>query len=306
MALKACEMDIALLRIFRAVATEGSVSKASQRLHCVQSNVTTRLRQLEDELETPLFYRQRRGMSLTPAGKVLLEYADRAIHLVKEAEIAVRDTGKVKGSLSIGSTESAAAVRLPIVLTHYHREYPDVEIRLSTGTSDKLIREVLDYELDGAFVSGVVEHSDIEQKLIVNEELVIITETKVESLETLENPTLLVFPDGCAYRAVLENWLRYTGILPYKVMELRTLDGILGCIAAGMGISMSPRSVITNLNYTGTVNMHKIREPFGELPTFFIRRRSAVKTRAINGFIQLAVDLHSESGHFQDYSPADA
>lgn len=293
-------MDVGLLRIFRAVATEGSVSKASQRLHCVQSNVTTRLRQLENELETALFYRQKTGMKLTPAGRILLEYADRAIHLMREAEIAVRDTGQVKGSLCIGSTESAAAVRLPIVLTHYHREYPDVEIRLSTSTSDKLIREVLDYNLDGAFVSGVVEHSDIEQKLIVNEELVIVTDTKVESLEALESPTLLVFPDGCAYRAALENWLRHTGILPYKVMEFRTLDGILGCVAAGMGVSISPRSVITNLNYVSTVNMHKIAEPFGELPTLFIRRRSTVKTRAINAFIQLATDLYAASRPPQD------
>jgi LysR family transcriptional regulator, cell division regulator len=288
-------MDVALLKIFRAVAKEGSVSKASQRLNCVQSNVTTRLRQLENELETLLFYRQKSGMVLTPAGKVLLEYADRALQLMREAEIAVRDTGVVKGRLSIGSTESAAAVRLPLVLTRYHREYPEVEISLETGTSETLIREVLDYKLDGAFVCGALEHPDIEQKPIVNEELVIITETKVESLEMLQNPKLLVFPDGCAYRAVFETWLRHAGIVPYKVMELRTLDGILGCVAAGMGVSMSPRSVITSLNYCSTVNMHKIAGPFGELTTFFIRKRSAVKTRAIEAFIQMAADLHSGS-----------
>ena len=86
-------MDIGLLRVFQAVAAEGSVSKASERLNCVQSNVTARLGQLENELETQLFYRKKRGMALTPAGRVLLEYANRAIHLIREAEIAVRDTG---------------------------------------------------------------------------------------------------------------------------------------------------------------------------------------------------------------------
>ncbi len=288
-------MDVGLLRIFHAVATEGSVSKASHRLHCVQSNVTTRLRQLENELDTALFYRQKTGMALTPAGKILLEYADRAIHLMKEAEIAVRDTGEVKGHLSLGSTESAAAVRLPPVLTRYHREYPSVEITLSTSTSDKLIKEVLDYKLDGAFVCGLHEHPDIEQKLIVNEELVIVTESKRESLESLANPTLLVFPYGCAYRAALEAWLRHIGIVTYKLMELRTLDGILGCVTAGMGITMSPRSVITSLRYIGAVNTHKIAEPFGSLPTVFIRRRSAVRTRAINALIQVAAALYGGS-----------
>jgi LysR family transcriptional regulator, cell division regulator len=289
------EMDIGLLRIFRTVAAEGSVSKASLRLHCVQSNVTARVRQLENELETALFYRQKRGMTLTPAGKVLLEYADRALHLMKEAEIAVRDTGQVKGALSIGSTESAAAVRLPLVLAHYHREFPDVEIALSTGTSEKLINEVLEYKLDGAFVSGLVTHSDIELKPIVNEELVIVTEAKVESLEALDNPTLLVFPGGCAYRAVLENWLRQTGIVPYRIMELRTLDGILGCVSAGMGITMSPRSIITNLNYVGKVSTHTIAEAFATVPTLFVRRKNAVMTRALNAFVQAAMDLYDAS-----------
>jgi LysR family transcriptional regulator, cell division regulator len=288
-------VDIDVLRIFRAVASEGSVSKAALQLHCVQSNVTTRVRQLENELGTELFYRRKRGMTLTPAGKILLEYADRAIQLLKEAELAVRDIGQIKGSLSIGSTESAAAVRLPPLLIYYHREYPDVEITLSTATSSKLIEEVLEYKLDGAFVGGVVEHSEIEQQPIVNEEVVIVTETRVESLDALENPTLLVFPDGCAYRAVLENWLRQSGILPYKVMELKTLEGILGCVAAGMGITMSPRSVITNLNYVGKVNLHTLTEPFGILPTLFIRRKRSVMTRALRAFIKVAQDIYESS-----------
>lgn len=126
----------------------------------------------------------------------------------------------------------------------------------------------------------------------------IVTEPKVESLGSLENPTLLVFPDGCPYRAVLESWLRLTGIIPYKVVELKTLDGILGCVAAGMGIAVYPRSVITNLNYVGTVRMHNIPEPFGVLPTLFIRRKDVVMTAAIKAFIQFAIDsgkaIHNE------------
>ena len=209
-------MDIGLLRVFQAVAAEGSVSKASERLHCVQSNVTARVRQLENELETPLFYRKKRGMALTPAGRVLLEYATRALHLIREAEIAVRDTGEVTGALSIGSTESTAAVRLPLVLTHYHREYPSVEITLSTGPSEELIEKVLDYKLDGAFVCGPLEHAEIEQRPILEEELVIVTDIRIETLEVLGNLTLVVFPEGCAYRAVLENWLRRSGIVPVQ------------------------------------------------------------------------------------------
>jgi DNA-binding transcriptional LysR family regulator len=286
-------MDIGLLRVFQAVAVEGSVSKASERLNCVQSNVTARVRQLENELETPLFYRKNRGMALTPAGRVLLEYANRALHLIREAEIAVRDTGEVTGALSIGSTESTAAVRLPPVLTHYHREYPSVEITLSTDASEKLIEKVIDYKLDGAFVCGPLEHADIEQLPILKEELVIVTDIRIKTLEVLENPTLVVFPEGCAYRTVLETWLRHSGIVPYKVMELRSLEGVLGCVSAGMGIAMYPRSVITNLKYAGKVGMHTVSGDFATVPTLFVRRKDTVMTRAMSAFIQTCRDLYN-------------
>ncbi len=286
-------MDIASLKIFRAVAEEKSVSRAAEKLNCVQSNVTARVRQLENELNTLLFYRRKRGMALTPAGKTLLGYADRVIQLVNEAEKAVRETDSVSGSISIGATESTAAVRLPPVLSKYHRDYPEVEITISTGKTEGLILNVLDYKLDGAFVSGCVEHSEIEQRPIVNEELVIVTEPKVASIESVESPTLLVSPWGCAYRAALENWLRESGIVPYKIMEFGTLEGIIGCVAAGMGITMFPKSIIVNLNYIHKVNMHPIPDALSAMPITFVRRKDALLTKAMSVFIQTAVETYS-------------
>jgi DNA-binding transcriptional LysR family regulator len=278
-------MDIGSLRIFKAVADEGSVSKAAGRLHCVQSNVTARVRQLEDELETRLFYRKKRGMVLTPTGKILEGYADRALRLMVEAEKAVRETGRVKGPLSIGTMESTAAVRLPSVLIRYHQQYPDVDLTLTTGTSEDLILEVLDYKLDGAFVGGLVEHSEIEQESIFNEELVIVTESEAESLEAVQNRTVLVFRRGCTYRAILENWLRESGIVPFKIMEFGSMEVILGCVTAGMGIALFPYSVIAKLNYTEKVKVHRISQAIGRVPTMFVRRKNAVLTKALDAFL---------------------
>ncbi|MBC8461526.1 MAG: LysR family transcriptional regulator [Deltaproteobacteria bacterium] len=278
-------MDIGSLRIFKAVADEGSVSKAAARVHCVQSNVTARLRQLEGELDTPLFYRKKRGMALTPPGKILLGYADRAIRLLVEAEKAVKDTGSVKGPLSIGAMESTAAVRLPSVLSRYYQKYPEVELILTTGTSEELIQFVLDYKLDGAFVGGPVENAEIDQEPMFKEELVIVTDGKVRSLKSVENPIILVFRKGCSYRAILENLLRETGIVPYKIMEFGTLEGILGCVSAGMGITLFPHSVIAKLNYAEKVKVHRISQAIGRVPTMFVRRKNAVLTKALDAFL---------------------
>jgi DNA-binding transcriptional LysR family regulator len=286
-------MDIGSLRIFRAVAAEESVSRAADKLNCVQSNVTARLRQLEDELGALLFYRKKRGMILTPAGKTLLIYADKVIQLMNEAEIAVRETGAVSGSITIGATESAAAVRLPPVLSKYHRDYPEVEITISTGRTEGLIRSVLDYRLDAAFVTGCVEHPEVEQKVFVTEELVMVTESCITSIKAVEKPTLLVSSLGCPYRAVLENWLRQSGIMPYKIMEFGTLEGIIGCVSAGMGITVFPKSIIVNLNYLDKVNMLPMPAELANMPITFIRRRDALLTKAMSMFIETALEMYS-------------
>jgi len=78
-------MDLAELRIFRAVVHEGGVTRAAERLHRVQSNVTTRIRQLEEKVGTPLFIREGKRLHLTPSGQLLLGFADRLLALADEA-----------------------------------------------------------------------------------------------------------------------------------------------------------------------------------------------------------------------------
>ena len=96
-------MDAGDLKIFQAVAREGSISKAALALNYVQSNVTTRIKQLETQLQVPLFHRSNRGMSLTPAGENLLGYADRILELLYEAEQATQVGNPPAGMLRLGA-----------------------------------------------------------------------------------------------------------------------------------------------------------------------------------------------------------
>ncbi|MEO0980827.1 MAG: LysR family transcriptional regulator, partial [Pseudomonadota bacterium] len=83
-------MDLGDLKIFVAVVREGGITRAAEKLHRVQSNVTTRIRQLEDKLKTGLFERSGKRIVLTPAGRTLLDYADRLLSLAREADAAGR------------------------------------------------------------------------------------------------------------------------------------------------------------------------------------------------------------------------
>src|SRR5439155_7615580 len=142
-------MDLAGLEIFRAVAAEGGITKAAAKLHRVPSNVTTRVKQLEERLGMALFLRHRRRLVLSPEGKLLLAYADRLLRLSSEAEAALRH-GRPAGTLRIGALESTAATRLPPILSRYHRANPDVRIELLTGTTGALIARVVSHEVEAA------------------------------------------------------------------------------------------------------------------------------------------------------------
>jgi len=278
-------MDIWALKIFKTVADEGSVSKAAEKLNCVQPNVTARIKQLEEELEVPLFYRKSRGMVLTAGGEILLPYAEEAVRILSDAARAVRNEDGISGPLSLGTMETTAAVRLPDFLSDFHRRYPGVKLHVATGTTEELVKKVLDYTIEGAFVAGNIDHEEIEQHIAFREKLVLITEPKLKSIAKLDYPTFLVFRRGCSYRAVLESWAREKGIIPGAIMELGTLEGILGFVAAGMGVTLFPISVVEKLQRTKSVRTHAISKNYGHISTVFIRRKNSLLTQAVQAMI---------------------
>src|SRR2546430_17624382 len=127
-------MNFDELKIFKTVAEQGGITKAATALHRVQSNVTTRVKQLEERLGTKLFHRQGRRLVLSSEGKVLLAYADRLLRLSSEAQAALKGHGP-HGLFRLGTLESTAATRLPPVLARYHRAYPPVRLRPVTRTT---------------------------------------------------------------------------------------------------------------------------------------------------------------------------
>jgi DNA-binding transcriptional LysR family regulator len=261
-------MEVSSLRIFLSVAETGGISAAAQKLHYVQSNVTARIKKLEDELGAVLFVRQSRGMSLTAAGRILKDYAERISRLELQAADAVRGTIENGGSIRLGSMETTMAIRLPAILKQLHAEMPMAEIAVSTGRTEGLIRDVLEHRLDCAYVGGPVEHPELESRIAFEEELVLVT-----SKEAVQKNVLLVFRTGCVYRARAEQWLREEGRLPFTLMEYGTLEGILGCVDAGLGCTLMPRAVVERSAFRVDVEVTTIPERIAKIQTLLVRRR---------------------------------
>ncbi|HKB25216.1 MAG TPA: LysR family transcriptional regulator [Methylomirabilota bacterium] len=282
-------MDAADLRIFEAVARLGGMTRAAAELHTVQSNVTARIRALEDELGTPLFERSSRGVALTAAGRRLLPYAVRVRHLLEDARQAVEDEGTPAGPLTLGSLETTAALRLSPLLSTYLAKYPEVDLILRTGTTRELTEAVLEHRVEGAFVCGPVSHPELDAETIFREELAIFTAPAVEGLDELVKQgdlKIVVLRIGCSYRQRLEDILAKRGVVGARLLEFGTLEAIVGCVAAGLGVTLLPKALIGPVWPDGRVAVHELAAADAVVDTVFIRRRDGFVSSALAAFLQ--------------------
>ncbi|SAL09323.1 LysR family transcriptional regulator [Caballeronia peredens] len=272
-------MDLSALTIFRAVVRENGVTRAAAKLNRVQSNVTTRIRQLEETLGVDLFIRDGRRLVLTPAGETLLPYAERLLALADEARHAVSEN-RPQGRLRLGTMESTAASRLPRVLATYHQRWPQVTLELATGVTRALIDGVRTFELDAALMARPIEPDALpaeqfESVPVFHEELVLLTPRGQHPAETAHDAaglTLVAFERGCAYRSYATRWYKLQGIRPTRVLELGSYHAIVACVAAGAGVAVAPRSVLELARLDGEVDLHSIGD-LGRVDTLLVWRK---------------------------------
>lgn len=286
-------MDLSHLDIFCAVARHGSVTRAAQELRRAQSNVTTRIRLLEQELGVELFLRAGKSMVLTPAGETLLAYAQRLLALAAEARQALRP-GEPRGPLRLGAMDSTAASRLPGPLAAFHQRWPEVELSLEIGSSGHLLDDVAASRLDAALVAilPALDRWRAGLPLPVASELPEPFRTSLRGEEIYREQMMLALPEAhpdvarpgdirvsamaafdarCSYRHLLEHWLTQGPealARPPRVLELRSYHAILASIAAGGSIGIIPASLLAR-QAPAPVRTHCL----GEVATWLVQRR---------------------------------
>ena len=255
-------MELAQLKMVRAVAQTGSVAQAAVQLHCVPSNITTRIKQLENELGTPLFIRAGRGLAISAAGEIFLEYCERILALVDESKRAVDASAIPRGTLRIGAVESSASGRLPPLLAEYHRRYPDVSLELVTGAWSQLLDDLQHHRLDVALVASGGKRAKLEHSVVYSERLVLIASASSEPIRNaadLAGRTLLVWPPGCPYRAALENWVKPHDFKP-SIASYASWGTIIGCVSAGIGVALAPEGILARYEQANQLASYRFEE----------------------------------------------
>ncbi len=274
-------MELSDLAVFRSVARAGGVTRAAQQLHRVQSNVTTRIKKLEERLGVALFVREGRGMRLSAHGAVLLDYADRLLALADEARDALRDA-RPRGTLRVGAMESTAAVRLPAVFVRLHARHPELRVELQTGDPQQLASQVLAGELDAALVAEPVSDARLGRRAVYVEELVVVAQAghaPIRSAKDVTRRTLLAFAPGCPHRQRLEQWFVRSKVLPERTVEASSYHAILGCAAAGMGVALMPRSVLDAYAHRSRLSVHALSGRQHAVKTLLVWRKDTPQSK---------------------------
>jgi len=281
-------MQLKSLRLFTLVVRTGSFGAAAGQANTVQSNVTAHIKKLERELEVQLFDRSG-AVHPTPAGRMLLTHADRVLAAHDDAIARFRDGQAPSGQLRIGSMETTAAVRLPPILTAFHRAYPDVDLTLATAPSADLTTQLLNGEIDCAFVAGRLPHRGFHVEQAFTERLVLVSHeplARLPAAQELLGATFLAFRQGCSYRQRIELLLARYGVSGGRIFEFGTLDAMLGCVAAGMGYALLPESVIATHRHRFDIHASRLPDPLCRIDTTIAAAPRAGWTPALTAFIE--------------------
>jgi DNA-binding transcriptional LysR family regulator len=246
------DMEVRQLEIFRALAEELHFTKAAARVHCVQSNVTTQIRALEDELGAPLFDRLAKRVTLTDAGRRFLPYVEKVLSTIDEAHRVAAQSSIPAGPLRIGAPESVLTYRLPEVLNRFRKLYPKVELSFLPYSEQGVTTSLETGKLDLAvWMKDIVEHERLKSLRLRTERVLFITDPghplaarKKVWPQDLSGQTLLLTEAGCAYRKKLDQTLALMNIRPGNITEFSSVEAIKGCASLGMGLALLPEVAV--------------------------------------------------------------
>ncbi|WP_263261810.1 LysR family transcriptional regulator [Pseudomonas sp. RIT-PI-S] len=248
-------MELRHLRYFVATAQAQSFTKAAQALHIAQPPLGQQIRALEEEIGTPLFLRQGRGIVLSDAGAVFLTSALDILARVEAAKKdALRAAGGELGTLTLGFTESASFNEVVTsLISRYQQQYPEVGITLLEGNSETLIKRLSRGELDAAIVRPpFASTGDIALQVLSEEPLMVVLPSshrlvrrKRLRLEDLRDERFVLYSrkSGYGLSADIVAECRRRGFNPSIHQQAPQVSSAVNLVSAGMGIAIVPASM---------------------------------------------------------------
>ncbi len=250
------------LQVFHAVAKQLSFTKAAEVLFMTQPAVTFQIKQLEEHFNTRLFDRGHGRISLTPAGELVLAYAEKILNLSSEMDVRLAEmTGEIGGSLLVGASTTIAEFMLPRILGQFKSSYPNVRPRLIVANSETIETRVAEHTLDIGFIESPSHQPNLQTEFCCDDELVVICSPKFPLAKYKElTPQLLADhayvsrEPGSGTREFTDSYLRKAGLGPDQlnlVMELGSPIALNGVVETGLGYAIASRASVAKAQRLG-------------------------------------------------------
>ena len=287
------------LQVFHSVAKHLSFTKAAEQLFMTQPAVTFQVKQLEEHFNTRLFERKRGGISLTPAGELVLGYAEKILALSSEMDTRVGElTGEVSGPLLLGASMTIAEFILPRILGEFKALHPQVQTQMSVANSEIIENRVADLSLDVGLVESPSHSPSVVTEVCCDDELVVICSRGhrlansggVTPEDVLAEP-IISRESGSGTREFADNYFRDCNVAPDElniVMELGSPEAIKGVVETGVGVAIMSRATVVKELQLGTLVALPL-EPRLMRKLSVLTPREKFRSRLVSAFVTFAL-----------------
>jgi len=296
-------MELRQLTTFRMIAQTASFSRSANALNYAQSTVSAQIQSLEEELGVSLFDRLGKTVVLTDAGQTLLNYAEKILDLVDEAQLVISSGDVVTGSLTISAAETLCAYRMPGILREFRKRYPQVEVILRFNPEANLEQALRDGAMDVAFIMAEpFQATNLIVQPLTSEPLLILAPpdhplaaAETVSFADLQNEPVILTDRTCLYRRMFLRALRTAGVQPATIMEFHSIEAIKQSVMVGLGLTLLPLIAVKSEIAQGKlVPLNWAGRDF-QVVTQMARHKDKWLSPALQAFLEVATEVLAEA-----------
>jgi len=290
------EVNLHQLTVLCAVARLGSFTRAAEALYVGQPTVSQHVAALERQLGVPLVYRAGRGVRLTEAGQLAVDYGERVLRLIEQLGAGIDGLkGMTTGRLVVGAGQTPGDYLLPRVLGEFRRRRPGVSVELEIAGTGRVVEWLTRHVYDLGFLGDHVVHHDLEVVPFVEDRVVLFVAVghtlagqRALALADVLAAGLIVREPGSATRATGERAIRAAGVEPAPAMELGSNESVKHAVLAGLGVGMLSAYAIGLEREVGRLAVLNVAEFDGRRMLYIAHHRKKPLTRAQAEFVALA------------------
>lgn len=296
-------MELRQLEYFMVVCQELHFTRAAEKLNISQPTLSEQIKRLEEEVGIPLFDRIGKKITLTEAGKILLNHSQSVFFEIEQAGAALNDLNELqRGKLTIGSLLTCVNYLLPPAIIHFRQLYPNVKLTVHGLKSTDIKKGLLENELDLGITFLPVEEKEFDSTPLFTEELSLAVPSghplaglREVDMKTLESTSTILMPESYCLRQIIDTYCSELGFSLKPALEMTTLESIIHMVAEGVGVTILPEPYLDTLHNPQVVKV-KLINPTPQRDIGFIYRKNkfiCATTQTFMGQIKKAIRVVS-------------